>query len=42
MISHTTKLWERIIERRIRSDLTFSNQQYGFIPGKALQMHGLL
>ena len=42
MISHTTKLWERIIERRLRSDLTFSNQQYGFMPGKALQMHGLL
>ena len=40
LISHTTKLWERIIERRLRNDLTFSNQQYGFMPGKALQMHG--
>ena len=28
------KLWERIIERRLRSDLTFGNQQYGFMPGK--------
>ena len=28
------KLWERIIERRLRRDLTFSNQQYGFMPGK--------
>ena len=35
LISHTMKLWERIIERRLRSDLTFSNQQYGFIPGKS-------
>ena len=42
LISHTTKLWERIIERRLRSDLTFSNQQYGFMPGNALQMHCLL
>ena len=29
------KLCERIIERRLRSDLTCSNQQYGFIPGKS-------
>ena len=35
LISHTMKLWERIIERRRRSDLAFSNQQYGFIPGKS-------
>ena len=42
VISHTMKLWERIIERRLRSDLIFSNQQYGVMPGKALQMHCLL
>ena len=34
-ISHTMKLWERIIERSLRRDLTFSNQQYGFMPGKS-------
>ena len=34
LISHTMKLWERIVERRRRSDLTFSEQQYGFMPGK--------
>ena len=34
-IGHTMKLWERIIERRLRRDLTFSNQQYGFMPGKS-------
>ena len=33
--SHTMKLWERTIERRLRSDLTFSNQHYGFMPGKS-------
>ena len=35
LIGHTMKLWERIIERRLRGDLTFSNQQYGFMPGKS-------
>ena len=35
LISHTMKLCERIIERRLRSGLTFSNQQYGFMPGKS-------
>ena len=29
------KLREKIIESRLRSDLTFSNQQYGFVPGKS-------
>ena len=35
LISHTMKQWERIVERRLRSDLKFSNQQYGFMPGKS-------
>ena len=35
LIGHTMKLWERIIEIRLRRDLTFSNQQYGFMPGKS-------
>ena len=35
LIGHTMKLWERIIERRLRSDLKFSNQHYGFMPGKS-------
>ena len=34
LISHTMKLWERIVKRRLRSDLTFSNEQYCFMPGK--------
>ena len=35
LISHTMKLWERIVEKRLRNDLKFSNQQYGFMPGKS-------
>ena len=35
LIGHTMKLWERIIERRLRRYLTFSTQQYGFMPGKS-------
>ena len=35
LISHTMKLWERIVERRLRSDVTFSEQQYDFMPGKS-------
>ena len=35
LTSHTMKLWERIIERRLTNDLTFNNQQYGFMPGKS-------
>ena len=34
LISHTMKLWESIVERRLRTDLTFSEQQYGFMPRK--------
>ena len=41
-ISHTMNLRERVVERRLRSELTFSEQRYGFMPGKALQMHCLL
>ena len=35
LISHTMKLWERVLERRLRCELTFSNEQYGFMPGKS-------
>ena len=36
LISHGMKLWERVVERRLRSELTVSCQ------GKALHMHCLL
>ena len=29
------KLWARVVERRIRSEFTFSEQHYGFMPGKS-------
>ena len=38
LISHTMNLWERIVEKILRSDLKFSSQQYGFMPGKALHI----
>ena len=33
-MSHTMKVWERIIEARLRGGVEISKQQYGFIPGK--------
>ena len=34
LISHTMKVWERIIETRLRDRVEISKQQYGFMPGK--------
>ena len=33
-MSHTMKVWERIIEARLRDRVENSKQQYGFMPGK--------
>ena len=33
-MSHTMKVWERIIEARLRDRVEISKQQYGFMPGK--------
>ena len=35
LISHIMELWERVVERRLISELTFSEQQYGFMLGKS-------
>ena len=35
LISHTIKLWERVVARRLGSELTFSEQQCGFMPGNS-------
>ena len=32
LMSHTMKLWEKIIEERIRKEVTIAKQQFGFIP----------
>ena len=29
------KLWERVIKARIRKELTISEQQFGFMPGRS-------
>ena len=34
LMSHTMKVWERIIEARLRDRAEISKQQYGFMPGK--------
>ena len=34
LMSHTMKVWERIIEARLRDSVKISKQQYGFMPGK--------
>ena len=34
LISHTMKLWERVVEARLRREVTISVQQYGFMPRK--------
>ena len=34
LMSHTIKIWERIIEARLRDSVEISKQQYGFMPGK--------
>ena len=33
-MSHTMKVWEGIIETRLRDRVEISKQQYGFMPGK--------
>ena len=33
-MSHTMKIWETIIEARLRDRVEISKQQYGFMPGK--------
>ena len=34
LMSHTMKVWERIIEARLRDRVEINKQQYGFMPGK--------
>ena len=33
-MSHTMKIWERIIKARLRDKVEIIKQQYGFMPGK--------
>ena len=35
LMSHTMKLWERVIEHRLRRMTTISENQFGFMPGRS-------
>jgi hypothetical protein len=35
LIPHTMKVWERIIERRLRAETSISEEQFGFMPGRS-------
>ena len=35
LISHTMKLWRRVVEARLRREVAISEQQYGFMPRKS-------
>ena len=35
LMNHTMKLWERIIEARIRKEVTIAEQQFGFMAGRS-------
>ncbi|GJU40600.1 putative pre-mRNA-processing factor 6-like [Tanacetum coccineum] len=35
LLSHTMKLWERVIERRLRRETEVSENQFGFMPGRS-------
>jgi len=35
LLSHTMKLWERVIEARIRRETQVTVNQFGFMPGRS-------
>ena len=36
MISHTMKIWERIIDRRLREETSIGEEQFGFMPCRGI------
>lgn len=34
-MSHTMKIWEKVIDLRIKSETSVSKNQFGFMPGKS-------
>ena len=36
MIYHTTKIWERIIDRRLREETSIGEEQFGFMPSRVM------
>ena len=35
LMSHTMKLWERVIDQRLRKETEVSKNQFGFTPGRS-------
>ena len=35
MLNHTIKLWERVIKRRLRKNISISENQFGFMPSRS-------
>jgi len=35
LLDHTMKLWERVIERKLQNDISISENQFGFMPGRS-------
>ncbi|GKD88737.1 retrovirus-related pol polyprotein LINE-1 [Tanacetum coccineum] len=35
LLGHTMKLWERVIQRRLRRETSVSENQFGFMPGRS-------
>ena len=35
LMSHSMKLWERVIEARIMKEVTITEQQFWFVPGRS-------
>ena len=33
-MSHTMKIWERIIDRRLREETTIGDEHFGFMPSR--------
>ncbi|XP_047259261.1 uncharacterized protein LOC124891609, partial [Capsicum annuum] len=36
LLNHTMRIWERVVERRLRRFVSISKNQFGFIPGRSM------
>ena len=34
-MSHTVKLWERVVEARLKKEVVICDDQFGFMPGRS-------
>ena len=35
LLSHTMKVWERVVEARVKRSMSISKNQFGFMPGRS-------